>query len=87
MLLNCNCAKLAKFEDFYTCLGGGRFFVDTVYNHFALERTEELVNTQVQFKSTVPGSQTQINGALVYISACGVPQNVQRCFARFLDSV
>jgi len=26
MLLNCNCAKLAKFEDFYTCLGGGAFF-------------------------------------------------------------
>ena len=22
MLLNCNCAKLANFEDFLTCLGG-----------------------------------------------------------------
>ena len=30
MLLNCNCAKLANFEDFKTCLGG-RFFMDTVY--------------------------------------------------------
>jgi len=29
MLLNCNCAKLANFEDFKTCLGA--FFVDTVY--------------------------------------------------------
>jgi len=24
MLLNCNCAKLANFEDFKTCLGAGR---------------------------------------------------------------
>ena len=32
MLLNCNCAKLANFEDFKTCLGG-RFVVDTVYDH------------------------------------------------------
>jgi len=31
MLLNCNCARLANFEDFYTCLWGGAFFVDTVY--------------------------------------------------------
>ena len=30
MLLNCNCTKLANFEDFKTYLGG-RFFVDTVY--------------------------------------------------------
>jgi len=30
MLLNCNCAKLANFEDFKTCLRG-HFFVDTVY--------------------------------------------------------
>jgi len=33
MLLNCNCAKLANFENFKACLGG-RFFVDTVYNVF-----------------------------------------------------
>jgi len=25
MLLNCNCAKLANFEDFETCLGGPFF--------------------------------------------------------------
>ena len=32
MLLNYNCAKLANFEDFKTCLkGGGRFFLHTVY--------------------------------------------------------
>ena len=30
MLLNCNCAKLANFEDFKTCLGG-LYFVDTMY--------------------------------------------------------
>jgi len=30
MLLNCNCAKLAYFEDFSTC-SGGRFFVDTMH--------------------------------------------------------
>ena len=30
MLLNFNCAKLANFEDFWTCLGPF-FFVDTVY--------------------------------------------------------
>jgi len=30
ILLNCNYAKLANFEDFKTCLQG-RFFVDTVY--------------------------------------------------------
>ena len=29
MLLNCNCAKLANFEDFKTCRGP--FFVHTVY--------------------------------------------------------
>jgi len=29
MPLNCNCTKLANFENFKTCLGG-RFFVDTV---------------------------------------------------------
>jgi len=29
MLLDCNCTKLANFEDFKTCLGG-HFFVDTV---------------------------------------------------------
>jgi len=32
MLLNCDCAKLAHFEHFKTCSGGGAFFVDTVYN-------------------------------------------------------
>jgi len=32
MLLNCNCSKLANFKDFSACLGGGRFFEDTVYN-------------------------------------------------------
>jgi len=31
MLLNCNCATLASFEDFLNMLRG-RFFVDTVYN-------------------------------------------------------
>jgi len=29
MLLDCNCANLANFEDLKSCLGG-RFFVDTV---------------------------------------------------------
>jgi len=29
MLLSCDCANLANFEDFKACLGG-RFFVDTV---------------------------------------------------------
>ena len=32
MLLNCNCTKLANFENFKACLGGP-FFVDAVYNH------------------------------------------------------
>ena len=29
MLLNCNCAKLANFENFQACIGG-RFSVETV---------------------------------------------------------
>jgi len=33
MLLNCNCAKLANFEDFKICLEGC-VFVDTLYNYY-----------------------------------------------------
>jgi len=31
MLLNCNCAKLANFEDFKTCLGGPFFRGHSIY--------------------------------------------------------